>query len=665
MKNDTAAIRRITQLASRLDPDILTSLWIVRCASPDYTPAYEQMGIVDLLQGYADAEPAPETPWHRILQASSRDRLPAIAQVLTVILPRSPLADKLERLIPLRASQNAALEELVHVLSGISPKDTSLSHLFLGPRDSTALLPETFDIPSGILHLLLSLLNIQPESQVYDPCYGSGSLLSRALELLSHQEGLFLYAQAPDSASYQAGAIQSYLHRLVLDLGEKPAEALTEDLHADRAFDCILANPPFNYSGWYTDFAPLYDPRWKYGIPPRSNGNFAWLQHVIAHLSPNGCGAVILPNGTLTTQTQSEREIRIRILHSGLVEAIIALPAGMFTSTRIPCCIWLLTGAPRPDAPVLFVDAQQLSLSDAAGEDVLKLTGLITHHRSGLIHEKTAWYAPATLAEIEERDYILSPNFYTLSPGLSLKSLEEGRRQMQASLEALAPKLPAGLYAQLEPWMHRASSLHWRHAPLSQLYSISGGIVKKKEAFGHGTPMADVATVIRHAFLPDILPSRVEATPEEIQKFSVQSGDILMNRSSETIEELACCCTVTESREAVFSGYLKRLRPMDGACPDSCYMAAYFRSAIYRQEITNISPVYTTRSNINMKQLSKVLAYYPDEEMQQQLGSTMLAVSQFRESCFDQTLSSLLDQFTSSLIELFITAPILKVQQQK
>ncbi len=663
MKNDTAIARRIAQLASRLDGDILTGLWILRSASPEYAPAYEQMGFLDLFSGGLEDAPQQQTPWHSVAASTPGAYLSAAAQALTEIMPQSPLPQRLLALPPLSRTGDSALGELISILSSIPPKDISLSQLY--PQSAGSMLaPEDFDVPGGLIGLILSVVDVEPGKALYDPCYGSGSLLSRATSMLPGLAGLNLFGQAPDSASYQAGHVQAYLHGVPVDLGEGPMPALQEDLHPQREFPCILANPPFNQTGWYEGKPPEYNTRWQYGLPPRSNGNFAWLQHVVSHLSPKGRGAVILPNGTLTTQTQSEREIRIGLLKAGLVEAVIALPAGLFASTKIPCCIWLLAKGRSENASTLFVDAQQLRISEETGDDVLKLTGLICHHRQGLRIQKTSWYASASPEEIAARDYILSPNFYTLPPEIALEPLSRNLPKLHAQIDALLPLLPESLSALVEPWKQRSASKAWEKASLAQLYQISGGIVKKKEAFGHGTPMADVVTVIRNAFLPEVLPARVETDASELQKFGIRAGDILMNRSSENVEELACCCVAAQDQDAVFGGYLKRLRPSDARCPDSRYMAAYFRSEVYRREVRQVSPVYTTRSNMNMERLSRISAYYPGTEMQCALGETMLAVSQFREVCFDQELVSALDQFIQLLIEQFITYPILQTEQR-
>lgn len=661
MKNDNAASWRVTQLSSQLNRALVTGLWILRSASPDYQPAYEQLGIAGMLD-MDTAEMPARTPWHCVVGAPEGQRVSAAAHALRSVMPQSSLSGELEALPPLSRSGEQALAELTGILSGLSPETASLSRLYPYAQADGSLLSrfDDFALPPGILRLILSGMELEPGSCLYDPCYSSGSLLSQAIKRIPQIKALSLCAQALEPAAYQLGHVYAYLHDIQLELGGKAADTLSEDLYAGRRFDCVLANPPFNQASWQGDAKSGYDPRWQFGPPPRSNGNFAWLQHVVHHLADRGRAAVILPNGTLTTQVQAERDIRAGLLRAGFVEAIIALPAGIFSATRVPCCIWFLAGPGLAVPTTLFIDAQRLKLTQAGSEDLLKLTGLLHQHRRGLLSEKTSWYAAAPLDEIEKKRFVLSPNFYTASAPLSPEPLRRNLPKLTALIDSL--KLPlqgTGLYPILEQWKLLSPAKRWESAAIAQLYRISGGIVKNKAAFGHGVPMVDVASVIRGPFVPDALRSCVEVTPAELEKYRVRAGDIFLNRSSENTGELACCCVAAEDRDAVFGGYLKRLRPLSGEYPDPLYMAAYFRSAVYRQEITRVSPVFTTRSNINMARLSEVLVYYPDTAMAETLGQTMLAVFRFQESCFDQSLNARLEQFTQLLIEQFITYPVL------
>lgn len=654
MKRDNSIRWRISQQAARLNPSLVTGLWLIRAASPGYTMVFEQLAILDMLPSQQEASPQAMTPWHALTHASAGTRLSAVIDALTAIMPKSPLLRELNDLPPLTASEENALGELVDILSTLPL--AYLSRFYPLPSNSSPSLSVdgNFDVPLCILRLLLSVLDIQPGYQLYDPCYGSGALLSRAAELLPHARDIGFWAQAMEPGACQLCHVHAYLSGVTIHLGEKSVSPLSEDLHEGREFDCILAHPPFNQSGWQSREA---DGRhWPFGLPPRSNANFAWLQHVFSHLSPDGHAAVILPNGTLTTQTQSERNIRMGMLSRGIVEAIIALPAGLFASTRVPCCIWLLSGERAAGSSTLFVDAQQLNLREDMSEDVLTLTGLILHHRLGLPIPRCSWYGEASLEEIQKRDYLLSPNFYTLPPQAVLR---QDLPLLISRIDSLLPQLSGSpVYDLLEQWKRIAPDVNWERVSLSSLYRITGGIVKKKESFGHGVPMADVATVIRNPFLPDSLPALVEVTPEEMEKYRIRAGDIFMNRSSESVEALACCCVANSDRDAVYGGYLKRLRPLVEDPPDPCYMAAFFRSSLYRREILRVSPVYTTRSNMNRRQLNQIFVCYPGKPMQEKLGKTFLALWQYQETCDDPVLAGKLMELSTLFTEQFISIPI-------
>ena len=177
--------------------------------------------------------------------------------------------------------------------------------------------------------------------------------------------------------------------------------------------------------------------------------------------------------------------------------------------------------------------------------------------------------------------------------------------------------------------------------------------------------MADVKTVIRHMFLPEALPARVQLSESEAYKYDLRAGDILLNRTSETVEELACCCAVPEDRVAVYGAYLKRLRPYDIHQFDSRYAAAYFRSRIYRQEVRRVSHVYTTRASINLPQLFDIRVYAPDTACQEALGETMDGLLHFGQTHCDAELEAAIRRFVETFIEKFITYPVLLFQKER
>ena len=500
-----------------------------------------------------------------------------------------------------------------------------------------------------LARLMCDLLDIR-DGSVYDPCCGSGSLLFSVNQTLAKRQ---LYGQTGDIESYHMCRMNFFLHNLSIDLGGRPADTLTEDLHIDRKFDIISANVPFNQSHWRNDRSLSQDDRWKYGLPPDSNANYAWLQHIVSHLDEKGLATVILPNGSLTTQNQKERIIRQGLLEDGLIEAIIALPSGLFYNTKVPCCIWVINKARTPESTILMVDARRLTLGKKAEEtqDASMLSSLVLRHRNGMAKEKTDWYAVASLEEISQKNYSLSPNLYTKIKPIPVGPIRQRQERFLLLTDRLCSQLKnSDLYPYICQWKDMQVTKCWEKAFLLDLYQPFGGLTKKRDFFGDGIGMADVKTVIHHSFLPDFLPKMVKATEEEIKKY-------------ETIEQLACCCIVPEDRCAVYGNYIKCLRPAKKPVPSPYYMAGYFRSAVYRHEIERVSPVYTTRANMNVERLSEVLVYYPEKDLQDKLGETLFAVFSYRKTCRDEAVDQLLREFEKLLIEQFITYPILCVQE--
>ena len=355
--------RWIMRFAPRIDFSVLSALLAIRRTLGDGETVWEKM-VADTWKGAV---------------------MPAIMDALRLIAPPYPFLNDLLETIGDAHPDERDLRELIACLSSFPMEDGSLARMYealLSKRQTTAPLTHT---PARVACLLADLLEIKGGS-AYDPNCGSGSMLCEAVRA----EGLRLYGQTADQESYQTCQMNAYLHQLSIDLGGKPASPLTEDLHDRQRFDYILANVPFNMPRWYDDWHGLGDDRWRYGFPPRSNANFAWLQHIVSHMAEDGRAAIILPNGTLATQVRAERVIRQRLLNDGIVEAIIALPGRIFANTKVPCCIWVLHKAETPQSTILLVDARR-------DRDAAEMQSLVLRHRRGALQGKTDWYAVVSI----------------------------------------------------------------------------------------------------------------------------------------------------------------------------------------------------------------------------------------------------------------------------
>lgn len=661
MNDGQLLIADILRLVSGADSDVLNCLMLIRyiCTTPDEEQYWSK--VIKCNNG--------ETLWNMIVQETYKADghvFSAIKYAIDQIKPSLPFAANLADRLCVAEADEYTLKAIVQMLSNISTDNDILSYVFeynLAREGwNSSHNSGDFYTPKPVVQWLTELLGIEHGGKVYDPCCGSGAMLCGVA--LSHPgKKLLLYGQTLDQESFSICQTNLMLHGLSADLGKCPANTLLEDMHADQFFDYILTNPPFNSSDWCENDTMNWNVHWQYGCPPRKNANFAWLQHIISHLAPNGCAVTLLPNGTLTTQNLAEREIRKKILLDGWIEAILALPAGIFYGTKIPCCAWIINKASACDT-VLFVDARHLDIHGQ--QDGKKISDLLCRYRNSKQLETTEWYAVASIAEIAQKHYVLSPNLYTLPKELSLPSLEQISEDFNTAVDILCNRIPASpLCENIKKWKVKSIPKNWKEVYLSEQYNIFGGVCAKKEAFGRGTPMVDVKTVIHHIFLPDTLPACVELPDDDAPKYYIKRGDVLLNRTSETTDELACCSVALKDQTAVYGAYLKRLRPIKSDWVDPRYIAAYFHSKIYRQEIERVSFVYTTRANINLHQLSMIRLYYPDMTWQHAIGETLSYVIRFNQEYQNTELDELINRFIETFIEKFITYPILLFQKER
>lgn len=202
-----------------------------------------------------------------------------------------------------------------------------------------------FYTPSCVVRTLVEIL--QPyHGRVYDPCCGSGGMFVQSAKFIENHSGnindISVYGQDSNPTTWKLAQMNLAIRGIDADLGQYNADTFFNDCHPTLRADFIMANPPFNLSDWGADKLQD-DVRWKYGIPPASNANFAWLQHMIYHLAPNGRIGMVLANGSLSSQSGGEGEIRKNIINADLVDCIIAMPAQLFYTTQIPVSLWFLS----------------------------------------------------------------------------------------------------------------------------------------------------------------------------------------------------------------------------------------------------------------------------------------------------------------------------------
>ena len=284
-----------------------------------------------------------------------------------------------------------------------------------------------FYTPSCVVRTLVEIL--QPyHGRVYDPCCGSGGMFVQSAKFIENHSGnindISVYGQDSNPTTWKLAQMNLAIRGIDADLGQYNADTFFNDCHPTLRADFIMANPPFNLSDWGADKLQD-DVRWKYGIPPASNANFAWLQHMIYHLAPNGRIGMVLANGSLSSQSGGEGEIRKNIINADLVDCIIAMPAQLFYTTQIPVSLWFLSRNKKQKNKTLFIDARKMGTmvtrklrelsngeKDEKDNDIKKLADTYKKYVDGTLEDVKGFCAVKGTKDIAEQDYILTPGRY-------------------------------------------------------------------------------------------------------------------------------------------------------------------------------------------------------------------------------------------------------------
>jgi len=227
-----------------------------------------------------------------------------------------------------------------------------------------------FFTPSCVVRLLVEMLEPY-KGRVFDPCCGSGGMFVQSERFVEAHGGkagdISIYGQESNPTTWRLCQMNLAIRGIEAHFGKKWADSFHEDLHKDLKADFILANPPFNVSDWSGQLL-REDVRWKYGTPPVGNANYAWIQHFVHHLSPKGTAGFVMANGSMSSNTSGEGDIRKAMIEADLVDCVIAMPGQLFYTTQIPVCLWFLSrnkanGKHRNrKGETLFIDARKLGV---------------------------------------------------------------------------------------------------------------------------------------------------------------------------------------------------------------------------------------------------------------------------------------------------------------
>lgn len=320
-----------------------------------------------------------------------------------------------------------------------------------------------FYTPRCVVGVLVEML-APYKGRVFDPCCGSVGMFVQSEKFVEAHGGrvgdISIYGQESNPTTWKLAMMNLAIRAIEANLGSEHADSFHRNLHKDLKADYILANPPFNMSEWGGDRL-REDGRWKYGVPPAGNANFGWVQHFIHHLAPNGVAGFVLANGSMSSNTSGEGEIRKNIIQADIVDCMIAMPGQLFYSTPIPVCLWFISrnkrngkgqdGKPLRDrsGETLFIDARKLGVlvgrihRELTDEEIKRISN--TYHSWRGDHKEKyedilGFCKAAKLEEIQKHDFVLTPSRY-----VGAEAMEEDDEPFEEKMARLKKELEGEL----------------------------------------------------------------------------------------------------------------------------------------------------------------------------------------------------------------------------
>lgn len=311
-----------------------------------------------------------------------------------------------------------------------------------------------FYTPRHVVKLLVEM--VKPlRGRIYDPCCGSGGMFVQSERFVEvhggHRTDIRVFGQESNATTWRLARMNLALRGIEADLGARARDSFLHDLHPDLKADHILANPPFNDKAWGREQV-LDDPRWKYGLPPANNANYAWIQHFVHHLGHNGVAGFVMANGALSSNTDGQGEIRKALVEADLVDGIVSLPGQLFYSTQIPVTLWFLAKNKNSTSwrdrrgEMLFIDAREMGAMtdrthrELTDEDIRTIAD--TYHAwrgepdAGEYEDYAGFCASVAHNDIRAHDFALAPGRY-----VSAASLQHDGESTEAKITELTEQL--------------------------------------------------------------------------------------------------------------------------------------------------------------------------------------------------------------------------------
>ncbi len=375
-----------------------------------------------------------EARWERIQQSAKDPQIGKIIDNALILIEdeNESLKNVLDKRYSKSDLNKTKLGELVDVISGMPlyNKDGTdilgrVYEYFLGKFAALeGKLGGEFYTPSCVVKTLVNI--IEPyEGRVYDPCCGSGGMFVQSGKfVLSHAgniNDISVYGQESNPTTLRLCKMNLAIHGIEADLGTQFADTLLEDLHSNVRFEYVLANPPFNVSDYGAEALTADSKgRFQFGMPPEGNANYAWLSHIYYHLTSNGVAGIVLANGSLSAGGQ-EGKIRKAMLKADIIDAIIALPSQLFSTTQIPACLWIMRKDKKARFDeVLFIDARSMGTMisrkdrELSEDEIMSIAD--TYHawrdEKAEYADKKGFCYSASISEIAGHEYVLTPGRY-------------------------------------------------------------------------------------------------------------------------------------------------------------------------------------------------------------------------------------------------------------